>query len=755
MGFFNKTEDEIKLEAEKKNLKELKDAIRSSRNIAALDQKEIADYIDNIINGGVNQFYDADFLVRALVSLDGMNYIGHSAMYYVNEYVRALREFLPYGDKTQGYEEIKEFFISHITGEFGYINKGIYDNDLVGILGNLDDYARVMNVISRNPKAIANLIQVKNYIKESAKYVTSNEVYIQSLLSTISKLDDGVLNVEEYFANEIDKDKKRAGIYSVSHDDIRTASVALNRFNSYLEKLEHDMTIIDEKEDDIQKTLSESLVELEHAKELQLKELRDARYGLEKEAKRIIENHSQNAKLEIDSKADVIFAELLDKYQEQLEEFKRASINLKTTNTKELTYIRNESEKQLSKLRDFVDKNSEFKSCLDEAEKSSVFRDKILELMEKEAQAAEMPTPKKAVIVEGIDRMVVPAAPDIAIPPSIEIPDNIEIIPTYSFKNAKEYAEILKRAERIIKENESNGAIYHKKVLEIMECLMVGDWPYMFGPTGAGKGYIIKQIGDLLGQNVIDGGKIGDVHTVLGYIDPQGRFRATPAVEACVHGDLIFFDEFDNGNPDTRVALNTMYSNLRDKIQDPSSQQYIKFAGEIDVPINPNMRMIAAGNTDGTGSDELFTDRYPTDESIKERYKPIYVAYDNRVEKHVLRKYEAWYDFFADFRAACEEYAKSQGMQAAPGNASTRDAADINRDVSLNAKTMEEMMNQYFVQTKEDDYRFTIGKKIAQKYGLTYEDTYVDYDRNLTLADAKSKDIAKQFIMRCKKGIKE
>ena len=70
-----------------------------------------------------------------------------------------------------------------------------------------------------------------------------------------------------------------------------------------------------------------------------------------------------------------------------------------------------------------------------------------------------MPTPKKAVIVEGIDRMVVPAAPDIAIPPSIEIPENIEIIPTYSFKNAKEYAEILRRAERIIKENESKGAI--------------------------------------------------------------------------------------------------------------------------------------------------------------------------------------------------------------------------------------------------------------------------------------------------------
>ena len=282
---------------------------------------------------------------------------------------------------------------------------------------------------------------------------------------------------------------------------------------------------------------------------------------------------------------------------------------------------------------------------------------------------------------------------------------------------------------------------------------MVGDWPYMFGPSGAGKGYIIKQIGELIGQKVIDGGKIGEVHTVLGYIDAQGRFRATPALEACVNGDLIFFDEFDNGNSDTRVALNVMYSNLRDKIIDPSSKQFIKFAGEIDVPINPNMRMIAAGNTDGTGSDELFTDRYPTDESIKERYKPIYVDYDNRVEAHILQDYQQWYDFFVKFRESCDSYAASQNLQTAPGNASTRDATDIFRDVSLNAKTLDQMMSEYFVQIKDEDYRNAIARDIAYDYNIDDDQTDAD-DYQGTLADVEDVDIATQFVKRCNLGIR-
>ena len=311
---------------------------------------------------------------------------------------------------------------------------------------------------------------------------------------------------------------------------------------------------------------------------------------------------------------------------------------------------------------------------------------------------------------------------------------------------------ILDRKQQCI----NNGEIFHEKIDEIIECLLVGDWPYMFGPSGAGKGFIVGQAGKLIGQKVIDGGKIGEVHTVLGYIDPQGRFRSTPAVEACVDGGLIFFDEFDNSNPDTRVALNTMYSNLREKIQNPSSDQYIRFAGEIDVPINPNMRMIAAGNTDGTGSDEQYTDRYPTDESIKERYKVIYVDYDNRVEKHILKDYENWYNFFINFRKACNEYADSQGQQSAAGNASTRDAADILRDVKLNAKSLDQMMSEYFVQTKESDYRESLIRTIGNEYDIdvNYDDPLEYTDYNGSLGKAKPKDLAKQFIKRSRKSIR-
>ena len=46
-----------------------------------------------------------------------------------------------------------------------------------------------------------------------------------------------------------------------------------------------------------------------------------------------------------------------------------------------------------------------------------------------------------------------------------------------------------------------------------------------------------------------------------------------------------------------------------DYLDGPEKEKYVKFAGEIDVPLNPNTRMIAAGNTDGSGSDEQFNER--------------------------------------------------------------------------------------------------------------------------------------------------
>ena len=106
---------------------------------------------------------------------------------------------------------------------------------------------------------------------------------------------------------------------------------------------------------------------------------------------------------------------------------------------------------------------------------------------------------------------------------------------------------------------------------------------------------------------------------------------------------------------------------------------------------------------------------------------------------------------------ACTSYAHSQGEQEAAGITTTRDASDIKRDVKLDAKTLDQMITQYFVQIKDDEYRNALAREIIHDYkeeglDVSVDETYEDYTGEL--ADASREDIAKQFIKRCKTGIR-
>lgn len=744
MGLFNKTEEELRIIEEKKQLKELKEALKSNKDLASdqIGLNKLLDYIDEFSEGKKEDFLDTDFLIRSFLKFNKV-----TDLY---EAIFIIKYLLPYGINTPNYESIKEVIINNFLGEYGYLKRKIFDYSLYSLIKDFDNFTRVMNTISKNEKAVENFNKLNEYIIKAAKYSVDEESFVKSIISTIEGLDDSVLNVDTYLESEIEKDKKRAGVYALSHDDIMTASSTMRKIDSQMEKLDNYITIVEEKSKNIINTTNESELKIKQATELSIIELKKYRSTLEKELKHLLEQHLENVKIEINNKADTVFSEILKKYQEQLEEFRIVSKNLSIQSTRELTLLKEETDKSLNELREYVHNNPELKSALTQAEESAAVRDKLLEIIKVEQERPVDTSEEK--IVRGINRIVVPNTKKVEIPDSVVTQSNVQIIKPYAFKNAKDFAKVMRNIEKQIALGESKGGIYHKKIKELLACLMVGDWPYMYGPSGAGKGHTVRQVGSLLGQKVIDAGKIGDVPSVVGYIDPQGRFRAPSALEAVVDGCLVFFDEFDNGNPDTRVALNTMYSNLRDKIIDPSSDQYIRFAQEIDVPINPNMRMIAAGNTDGNGSDRQYTDRYPIDESIKERLKYIYFDYDNRVEQHILKDYKDWYEFFINFRNACNEYAKSQGDENAQGNVSTRDASDINRDINLNAKELDDMMNQYFVQSKESDYRNALARQIAKVYNIEYNQEYDDYHG--TLSEADGLVLAKQFVTRCNKGIK-
>ena len=149
----------------------------------------------------------------------------------------------------------------------------------------------------------------------------------------------------------------------------------------------------------------------------------------------------------------------------------------------------------------------------------------------------------------------------------------------------------------------------------------------------------------------IDNGKITDKYSIMAYNDPHGRFRVTPTYNAVAFGKLLTLDEFDNGNTDSFIIYNNIYSNLLSTLE-TGKARYITFGENVQTRVHPNFRMISAGNTDGEGENEAYSDRHKIDESVIERMVPIYFDYDNEVEKTILGDYKAWYDIIVKFRSA-------------------------------------------------------------------------------------------------------
>ena len=238
----------------------------------------------------------------------------------------------------------------------------------------------------------------------------------------------------------------------------------------------------------------------------------------------------------------------------------------------------------------------------------------------------------------------------------------------------------------------------------------------------------------------------------MAYNDPHGRFRATQAFVALVYGKMLSLDEFDNGNTDTQVVLNELYSGLLDVLGNPNKKRYVTFAEDMTVPISPNFRMISAGNTRGGGENQIFSSRGKIDEAVQERMTPKEFKYDNVVEQKIFGNYTNWYEIFIKFREACEIYAKQHGLDVAPGIGTTRDAAAIVKYINHNSKSIDQIMREKFTQTKERDYLSFLKKKFSEFYSLD-ADSLGKFTEPERLADADTMILAKSFIRTCNNSL--
>ena len=180
----------------------------------------------------------------------------------------------------------------------------------------------------------------------------------------------------------------------------------------------------------------------------------------------------------------------------------------------------------------------------------------------------------------------------------------------------------------------------HEK-FEMVLKLVAADIPvFITGPAGCGKNVLCKQIAEALGKEFYFSNAVTQEYKITGFIDANGTYQETQFYKAFTQGGVFMLDEMDASTPEVLVILNAAIAN-----------RYFDFpVGRVDA--HPDFRIVAAGNTYGTGADMEYTGRFQLDASSLDRFALIEVSYDRDIERAIAGGDKALVQFIHDFRRA-------------------------------------------------------------------------------------------------------
>jgi cobaltochelatase CobS len=194
-----------------------------------------------------------------------------------------------------------------------------------------------------------------------------------------------------------------------------------------------------------------------------------------------------------------------------------------------------------------------------------------------------------------------------------------------------------------------NEEVHHEKYDQIKACLQCGIPVYLAGPAGSGKNYTVEQIAKELGWNFYFSNSVQQEYKLTGFIDAGGCFHDTEFYKACNDDkDCIFFlDEMDASIPEVLVLLNAAIAN-----------KYFEFPnGRVNFE---HVHFVAAGNTVGSGADDMYTGRMVIDQATLDRFAIIEFDYSRNIEMQITHNNMELVEFIHQLR----NEAKNKGIRA-------------------------------------------------------------------------------------------
>ena len=173
------------------------------------------------------------------------------------------------------------------------------------------------------------------------------------------------------------------------------------------------------------------------------------------------------------------------------------------------------------------------------------------------------------------------------------------------------------------REQQSDDIYYHEKFDQVLTYAQLGEPIMLVGPAGSGKNVIVQQVADALGVKMRYINNASDEFKLTGYMDAGGVYHGTEFYDACVEGGVFFLDEIDASDANALIILNSVLAN-----------HYMTFPHK-HIDVNPDLRIITAANTFGTGADLDYVGRNTLDAATLDRFDIISVDYDRTLERHL------------------------------------------------------------------------------------------------------------------------
>lgn len=192
------------------------------------------------------------------------------------------------------------------------------------------------------------------------------------------------------------------------------------------------------------------------------------------------------------------------------------------------------------------------------------------------------------------------------------------------------------------------GVIRHAKYEQIKTCINNDIPVYLVGEAGTGKNYTLQEIAGDLGLEFYFTNSVQQEYKLTGFIDAGGVYHTTEFRKAFENGGLFFLDEMDGSIPEVLILLNAAIAN-----------RYFEFPdGRIEA--HPEFRVVAAGNTVGSGANDLYTGRLVLDSATLDRFVIIEFDYDRNIELKLANGNESLVNFVRGLR----RFAKERGVRS-------------------------------------------------------------------------------------------